>query len=58
MELDGIVIRRDFHEILLHVEYSLTKFGIELVGVLRPLCGWGRRHMQRVGSLSAQIVAG
>jgi DNA-binding HxlR family transcriptional regulator len=57
MELDGIVIRKDFREVPPRVEYSLTTFGMELAEVMHPLCDWGGRHMQRIGSLPTQIVA-
>jgi DNA-binding HxlR family transcriptional regulator len=54
MELDGIVKRKDFHEVPPRVEYSLTPFGAELREVLRPLCDWGTRHMKRIGNLPTQ----
>lgn len=54
MELDGIVIRKDFGEIPPRVEYSLTPFGLELRAVLRPLCDWGTKHMNYIGALPTQ----
>jgi DNA-binding HxlR family transcriptional regulator len=54
MELDGIVKRKDFHEVPPRVEYSLTPFGAELREVLRPLCEWGTKHMRRIGNLPTQ----
>lgn len=54
MELDGIVKRTDFHEVPPRVEYSLTRFGVELQEVLRPLCDWGTKHMRRIGGLPTQ----
>ncbi|WP_230474812.1 winged helix-turn-helix transcriptional regulator [Dyella monticola] len=54
MELDGIVKRKDFHEIPPRVEYSLTPFGTELREVLQPLCEWGTKHMKRIGNLPTQ----
>jgi DNA-binding HxlR family transcriptional regulator len=54
MELDAIVNRKDFHEIPPHVEYSLTPFGLELAGVLRPLCDWGSKHINYIGGLPSQ----
>jgi DNA-binding HxlR family transcriptional regulator len=48
MEADGIVTRRDFREIPPRVEYALTEFGVSLVDALRPLCDWGREHMERI----------
>ena len=43
MEEDGIVDRKDFHEIPPHVEYSLTSFGVSLMEMLKPLCEWGAK---------------
>lgn len=54
MELDGIVKRKDFHEVPPRVEYSLTPFGTELRQVLQPLCEWGTKHMKRIGNLPTQ----
>ncbi|GFZ97561.1 hypothetical protein GCM10011408_17540 [Dyella caseinilytica] len=54
MELDGIVKRKDFHEVPPRVEYSLTPFGTELREVLQPLCEWGAKHMKRIGNLPTQ----
>jgi DNA-binding HxlR family transcriptional regulator len=41
-------MRRDFREIPPRVEYALTEFGVSLVEALRPLCDWGREHMERI----------
>jgi DNA-binding HxlR family transcriptional regulator len=54
MELDGIVSRKDYQEIPPRVEYSLTKFGLELADSLRPLCEWGTKHMKRISGLPTQ----
>jgi DNA-binding HxlR family transcriptional regulator len=56
MEADGIVARRDFHEIPPRVEYSLTSFGVSLAEALRPLCDWGREHMERIERAKAEAV--
>ena len=48
MEADGIATRRDFQEIPPRVEYALTEFGVSLLEALRPLCDWGREHMERI----------
>ncbi len=50
MEADGIVARKDFQEIPPRVEYSLTPFGVSLGDALRPLCDWGREHMERIST--------
>jgi DNA-binding HxlR family transcriptional regulator len=54
MEADGIVARKDFREIPPHVEYSLTEFGVSLSDALRPLCDWGREHMDRIETSKAE----
>ena len=48
MEADGIVSRHDFQEVPPRVEYTLTDFGRSLVEALKPLCGWGTTHMERI----------
>jgi DNA-binding HxlR family transcriptional regulator len=53
LEADGVVARKDFHEIPPHVEYSLTRFGVSLGEALKPLCDWGRKHMQRIAEAKA-----
>jgi DNA-binding HxlR family transcriptional regulator len=50
MEKDGIVRRQAYHEIPPRVEYSLTEFGLSLREALVPLCGWGSKHMKRIGA--------
>jgi DNA-binding HxlR family transcriptional regulator len=57
LELDGIVLRKDFRKVPPHVEYSLSSFGMELSETLRPLCDWGTRHMNRIGGLPTQMAA-
>jgi DNA-binding HxlR family transcriptional regulator len=49
METDGIVARKDFHEVPPRVEYSLTRFGLSLLEALEPLCAWGTKHRKRIG---------
>ena len=44
LEKDGLVSRKDFREIPPRVEYSLSKRGVELANVLRPLCEWGTEN--------------
>ncbi len=57
LELDGIVLRKDFREVPPRVEYSLSSFGLELADAMRPLCAWGTRHMKRIGGLPTQVAA-
>jgi DNA-binding HxlR family transcriptional regulator len=56
MEADGIVDRRDFHEIPPRVEYALTEFGASLSVALKPLCDWGRDHMGRIAAARTDAV--
>ena len=51
LEADGVVSRRDFGEVPPRVEYAMTEFGVTLVEALRPLCGWGTTHMERIVAL-------
>jgi DNA-binding HxlR family transcriptional regulator len=53
MEGDGIVARKDYREIPPRVEYSLTGLGVSLGEALRPLCDWGREHMERIAKSKA-----
>lgn len=57
LQLDGIVLRKDFGQVPPRVEYSLSRFGVELAETLKPLCLWGTRHMARIGALPSQIAA-
>jgi DNA-binding HxlR family transcriptional regulator len=43
LERDGIINRKVFAEIPLHVEYSLTEKGKSLRGVFRSLENWGNK---------------
>src|SRR5882762_3909951 len=54
MEADGIVARKDYQEIPPRVEYALTEFGVSLAEALRPLCDWGREHMERIEGVKAE----
>lgn len=43
LERDGIISKRVFAEVPLHVEYSLTEKGRSLRGVFRSLENWGNK---------------
>src|ERR1700730_1946276 len=43
LERDGIISKKVFAEIPLHVEYSLTEKGKSLRGVFRSLENWGNK---------------
>jgi DNA-binding HxlR family transcriptional regulator len=55
LEADGVVVRRGFREIPPRVEYSLTEFGVSLGRALKPLCDWGREHMERIARSKAEV---
>ena len=48
MQARGLVERRDFQQVPPHVAYSLTELGASLIEAMKPLCGWGERHMERI----------
>lgn len=54
LEADGVVSRRDYGEVPPRVEYAMTEFGHTLVEALKPLCGWGVTHMERIVALKQQ----
>jgi DNA-binding HxlR family transcriptional regulator len=41
MERDGIINRKVYAEVPLHVEYSLTKKGTSLKGIIDQMAQWG-----------------
>jgi DNA-binding HxlR family transcriptional regulator len=43
LELNGIITKKVFAEVPLHVEYSLTEKGKSLRGVFRSLENWGSK---------------
>lgn len=47
LEEDGVVLRRQFDEMPLRVEYALTPHGLELNDAVHALAGWGTRHFGR-----------
>lgn len=44
LEKEGIITRKIFNEIPLHVEYSLTKKGHSLQDVFTQMAKWGQSH--------------
>ena len=57
LESDGIVTRHDFREVPPRVEYAVTEFGVSLMDALKPLCGWGSTHMERIAALRQPVAA-
>jgi DNA-binding HxlR family transcriptional regulator len=45
LESDGVINRKEYHQIPPKVEYSLTKEGKELIPILKILCDWGKKHI-------------
>ncbi|HSX09650.1 MAG TPA: helix-turn-helix domain-containing protein [Candidatus Saccharimonadales bacterium] len=43
LEKDGIIIKKVYAEVPLHVEYNLTEKGKSLRGVFRSLENWGNK---------------
>ena len=41
LQADGLIERKDYHELPLKVEYSLTAHGKTLIPILDSLCEWG-----------------
>ena len=48
LERDGVVTRRQFTEMPVRVEYSLSPLGLSLLPVLDELQAWGREHLEDV----------
>ncbi|GGN97948.1 winged helix-turn-helix transcriptional regulator [Saccharibacillus kuerlensis] len=48
LEHDGVVLRHDYVEVPPKVEYELSEYGQELIGVLDFFCYWGEAHLDRV----------
>lgn len=44
LELDGLVIRKEYPQVPPKVEYSLTEKGKSLIPMLTDLCTWGEEH--------------
>lgn len=45
---DGILVRRDYHEVPPRVDYSMTGYGHTLAQALMPLCHWGNANRARI----------
>lgn len=51
LEEAGIIRRKEFQEVPLRVEYSLTDFGKTLIPVLDAVAKWGRTLAEKEGQL-------
>lgn len=47
---DGIIQRRQYNEIPLRVEYSLTQKGLSVVPILRGICRWAGAYHKNTGT--------
>lgn len=47
LELDGLVIRKEYPQVPPKVEYSLTEKGKSLIPMLTDLCTWGEEHRNK-----------
>lgn len=54
LEADGIVTRKDYHEVPPRVDYTLTPLGHSLAEALEPLCNWGSDNMAQVARIFAE----
>ncbi|WP_442593705.1 winged helix-turn-helix transcriptional regulator [Neobacillus sp. D3-1R] len=48
LENDGLIIRTEFNEKVLKVEYSLTEYGQELKPLLTFMSTWGKSHLEKI----------
>lgn len=51
LEMDEIIIRRDYGEVPPRVDYSMTAFGSTLAQALTQLCAWGDANRTKVESI-------
>lgn len=45
LESEGIILRREYHQIPPKVEYSLTQKGVTLLPILGMMYDWGKENM-------------
>ncbi len=53
MTAAGVLVRRDYRQVPPKVDYTITDFGMTLVGALMPLCEWGVEHRGRITAVMA-----
>ncbi len=46
LEQDGLIVRREFHQVPPKVEYTLSEKGCTLMPILHLLCQWGEEHFE------------
>ena len=47
LEANGLVVRREYEQVPLHVEYGLTESGRSLIPALEIIGVWGRSKMEQ-----------
>jgi DNA-binding HxlR family transcriptional regulator len=57
LELHGVVLRNDHHQVPPRVDYALTHLGCSLLEALTPLCAWGERNREHVEAVAASTGA-
>ena len=55
LEADGLIIRKEYHQIPPKVEYSLSGKGVTLLPILGNLYSWGKENMKGSMDTDADI---
>ena len=55
MEQEGLIVRKDFKTVPLHIEYYLSEETKELAPILDDLCLWGERVFPKMNKLGKLI---
>ena len=55
LEKDGIITRKVFAEVPLHVEYYLTEYGKSLYPIIREIRKWGYKHLEITQTNQSEI---
>ncbi|MFD2443892.1 winged helix-turn-helix transcriptional regulator [Bacillus sp. CGMCC 1.16607] len=56
LENDGIIIRTEYDEKVLRVEYALTEYGHELTPYLTFMSNWGKAHLEKIRQQCLEIA--
>ncbi|MFI3260361.1 MAG: helix-turn-helix domain-containing protein [bacterium] len=54
LEIANIIVREEYKEKILRVEYSLTKSGSEVLPILTELTKWGNRYNKKYNYASVE----
>jgi DNA-binding HxlR family transcriptional regulator len=55
MVRDGILVRHEERVVPPCVRYSISEYGLTLAPVLEVICGWGRKHLERLDGTGKTI---